>query len=123
MTFDPQHFLDLATNLISDTQYNDEARYRTSISRAYYAAHLVSKKKLEEIGINFPVEEDKAKIHKMVIDSLSGKNKGVGDMLWNLRRRRNDADYDLNIQFNKYGTEVLMSVAETVIKEANSLKK
>jgi uncharacterized protein (UPF0332 family) len=123
MTFDPQHFLDLATNLIGDTQYNGEARYRTSISRAYYAAHLVSKKKLEEIGITFPVEEDKAKIHKFVIDSLSRKNKGIGDMLWNLRRRRNEADYNLNTEFNKYGTELLLSAAETVIKEASGLKK
>jgi uncharacterized protein (UPF0332 family) len=123
MTFDPQHFLDLATKLTIDINYSDEARYRTSISRAYYAAHLVSRKKLEEIGISFPVEKDKAIIHKMVIDSLSGKNKGVGDMLWDLRKKRNQADYNLNQKFNKFGTELLMSVAEHVIKEANSLKK
>ncbi len=123
MTFDPQHFLDLATNLIGDAEYNVEARYRTSISRAYYAAHLISKEKLEEIGITFPVKQDKAEIHRMVIGSLRKKNKGVGDMLWNLRQKRNDADYDLNIEFNKYGTQLLLSVAENVIKEANSLKK
>lgn len=123
MTFDPQHFMNLATKLIIDTNYADEARYRTSISRAYYAAHLVSRKKLEEIGITFPVEKDKAKIHQMVIDSLKGKNKIVGNMLWQLRQQRNDADYELIKQFNKYGTELLMSIAEHVIKEANSLKK
>jgi len=123
MTFDPQHFFDLATNLIGDTEYNVEARYRTSISRAYYAAHLISKEKLEEIGITFPVKQDKAEIHKMVIVSLKKKNEIVGDMLWDLRRKRNDADYDLNKEFNEYGTQVLLSVAETVIKEASSLKK
>ncbi len=123
MTFDPHHFLDLATNLIGDTEYNVEARYRTSISRAYYAAHLISKEKLEEIGITFPVKQDKAEIHRMVIVSLKNKNKVVGDMLWDLRRKRNEADYDLNTEFNKYGTQVLLSVAETVIKEASSLKK
>ena len=123
MTFDPQHFLDLATNLIGDTEYNVEARYRTSISRAYYAAHLISKEKLEEIGITFPVKQDKAEIHKMVIVSLKNKNKVVGDMLWDLRRKRNEADYDLNTEFNEYGTQVLLSVAETVIKEASNLKK
>lgn len=123
MTFDPRRFFDLATNLISDTEYNIEARYRTSISRAYYAAHLISKEKLEEIGITFPVTQNKAEIHKMVIVSLKSKNKVVGDMLWDLRRKRNDADYDLNIEFNKYGTEIVLSVTETVIKEASSLKK
>lgn len=123
MTFDPQHFLDLATNLIDDTEYNVEARYRTSISSAYYAAHLISKEKLEEIGITFPVKQDKAEIHKMVIVSLKNKNKVVGDMLWNLRQKRNEADYDLKIEINKYGTQVLLSVAETVIKAASSLKK
>lgn len=125
MVFDPQHFFSLATQLIDDSDYNDEARCRTSISRAYYAAHLVSKKKLEEIGITFTVEkeEDKAKIHQKVIVSLGGKNKGVGDMLWDLRQGRNEADYDLNKQFTKYGVKLLMAIAEDVINEVNSLKK
>jgi len=78
---------------------------------------------LEEIGITFPVKQDKAEIHKMVIVSLKNKNKVVGDMLWDLRRKRNEADYDLNTEFNEYGTQVLLSVAETVIKEASNLKK
>lgn len=36
MTFDPKQFLILAKIIKDDIDYNEEARYRTTISRAYY---------------------------------------------------------------------------------------
>jgi uncharacterized protein (UPF0332 family) len=118
MAFDPQHFLDLATNLVSDTKYNDEARYRTSISRAYYAAHLISRKKLELKGCNFLKDES---VHKKVIESMKQINPHIGDMLFQLRRKRNDADYEVNIQTTIYMTAYSKTLAETIIEEANRI--
>ena len=61
MTFDPKHFFELAKQLFDDLKYNEDARYRTSISRA-------------------------------LIDALKRKNKHIGEMLSNLRQKRNWAD-------------------------------
>jgi uncharacterized protein (UPF0332 family) len=116
MTFDPQHFLNLATNLASDAKYNDEARYRTAISRAYYAAYLVGRKKLELTGYTFSREEN---THQTVIGFIRRINPAIGDMLSKLRKKRNDADYELDNQISSYTTSYFLSLAETVIEEAN----
>jgi len=42
MAFDPCLLLSLSSALSEDTNYEDESKYRTSISRAYYAAFLVA---------------------------------------------------------------------------------
>ncbi len=127
MTFNPQYFFDLATILIKDPNpnYNEEARYRTVISRVYYAAHLISKEKLQEIGVKFPIEEDETAgiIHELVINAWEPINENIFDMLKSLRTNRNKADYNLKWQFKKYGVGLLMDQAKIVIDVANQLKK
>ncbi|CAG1005969.1 hypothetical protein METP3_03765 [Methanosarcinales archaeon] len=118
MTFDPKHFLDLATILISDTKYCNEARCRTSISRAYYAAHLISRKKLELKGYSFSTDD---KVHWKVIEGMIKENFVIGDMLKKLRKYRNDADYDLNKEITNYMTIYSKTLAEAVIEEANKI--
>lgn len=119
MTFDPQHFLDLATNLIGDVEYNVEARYRTSISRAYYATHLISRQKLESKGYSFPKDK---KIHMNVIKSMKKENYIIGDMLYKLHENRKDADYELDQPITNYLTTYSKTLAEAVIEEANKIK-
>ncbi len=118
MTFDPQHFLSLATNLIGDTNYNEEARYRTAISRAYYAAHLVSRKRLESKGYTFSIS---TKIHKNVIDSMKKENFHIGDMLFQLHKKRKDADYELNKTITNYLTNYSKNLAQAVIQGASTI--
>lgn len=98
MAFNPQLLLDLADNLCEDANYDDEARYRTSISRAYYAAHLTARCKLKSTGIDFPEDSN---VHYEVIKHFKEKDKHVSNMLYRLRRNRNDADYDLDIKIQK----------------------
>jgi len=119
MAYDPRCFLNLATNLIIDNNYNGEARFRTSISRAYYAAHLFSRKKLELIGCTI---SKKNTAHKEVIEHMKKKNPLVGDMLFKLKRKRQNADYDLTSQFTEYQTQTIILEAETIIEEANKIK-
>lgn len=118
MAFDPQHFLDLATKLTNDTNYSDEARYRTAISRAYYAAYLVGRKKLESTGYTFSKEEN---THETVVVFIRKKNPVIGDMLSQLRKKRNHADYELNMQFNLFTLNHFISLAEAVVEEANRI--
>ena len=125
MTFDPRSFLDLATKLLYDANYGEDARYRTCISRAYYAAHLFTKEKLKEIGATINIEKDERKgvIHDKVIDTLETKNKNLGEMLAKLRDRRGDADYILGAKFTGYGIGLYIADAEYIINEVDKLKK
>jgi uncharacterized protein (UPF0332 family) len=124
MTFDPRSFLDLATKLLYDQSYDEDARYRTCISRAYYAAHLFTKEKLKEIGVTISIGKDERKgvIHDKVIDALTKKNKPLGEMLTRLRDKRGDADYVLNAKFVGYGIGLDITNAEYVIDEVDKLK-
>lgn len=103
MTFDPKQFLILAKFIMDDSDYDEETRYRTAVGRAYYAAHLVSKKTFEDIGVKFPIEDDKNMgiIHMMVIDHLLKINDPIGRMLKSLRKIRNKADYNMDWKFDK----------------------
>lgn len=125
MTFDPRSFLDLATKLLYDQSYSEDARYRTCVSRAYYAAHLFTKEKLKEIGITISVEKDERKgvIHDKVIEALIKKNKNLGEMLARLRDRRGDADYILSAKFVGYGIGLDITNAEYIIDEVGKLKR
>lgn len=119
MTYDPQFFLKLATSLYIDNNYDNETRFRTSISRAYYAAHLFSRKKLELKGCNISKE---GTAHQEVINLLKKENPHIGYMLLNLKRKRKEADYNLNLKFNEYQTKIIIEEAEIIIDEVNNLK-
>lgn len=108
MSFDPQLLLDLADKLCNDTNYHDESKYRTSISRAYYAAYLTARDKLESNGVSF---SKNTTVHKEVIDKLRQKNRIAGNMLFNLRKERNKADYELDI-------EIKMGIAISCLKSS-----
>lgn len=51
MVLNPEKFLVLASALLRDIEYDEEIRYRTCISRAYYATHLFTREKLKKIGV------------------------------------------------------------------------
>lgn len=125
MAFDPKKFLTIATKLLYDTKFDEEERYRTCISRAYYAAHLFTREKLKSIGIFIKIEKDEKKgiIHDKVVKALAGKNGKLAEMLNDLRERRGDADYDLNLKFSGYcyGVGLDISNAEYIINEVDKL--
>ena len=49
-SFNPDRFLELAEKLIYDREYDDKARARVVVGRAYYTAFLKTQKKLMEMG-------------------------------------------------------------------------
>ena len=118
MAFDPCLLLSLSTALSEDSNYEDESKYRTSISRAYYAAFLVARRYLESSGYIFPPESN---VHRKVIDYMKDKNSFISNLLFKLRNRRNDADYNLNIQIKKGITISSIKSAQMVIDEIDKL--
>ena len=90
----PQDFLNLAEWLLVNKK--DPSGFRSSASRAYYAAFQTALSMLAEMGIFIPRNDDK---HKKVPDLLEHTGDQVitklGEKLKNLREERNKADYDL----------------------------
>jgi uncharacterized protein (UPF0332 family) len=97
MTFDWSEYLKLARELAGKegSSANEEARLRSSISRAYFAAYCVARKCLIDKGHGIPGGD---KGHRYICDllqeSIFKEEKQAGVDLNRLRNRRNQADYD-----------------------------
>jgi uncharacterized protein (UPF0332 family) len=87
-------FLTLAMQL---SQSADEARLRTAVSRAYYAAFHVARSYLADAGIAIPSSEH---VHKKLAMALANAGHPAlteaSRHVSNLRADRNEADYDLD---------------------------
>lgn len=110
--FNPLDFLKLAEELKLSVE--DEAKIRTAISRAYYAAFLKAREWLR--AKEWPVYGD-ARDHREVPNGLRRQvGKSASDNLGFLRRRRNNADYDLIKSLIEKDVNYAISLAQTVIK-------
>lgn len=121
MIFDPKKYIVLANDIINDSNYDEQTRYRSSISRAYYAAFLVARDKLKaKYPIYFKENDDNENIHKKIIEFLKSTHPHIGDMLFNLRRKRNKADYNMTYNFNIKTTNSHKEDAEDLIDEIDN---
>ena len=87
----PSELLDVANSLFNYgiRNVNDEAKYRSIINRAYYAAFLTAR---DNAGIT-----SKRDVHKAVIDYyINAGNFCVSNKLSSMRNHRRKSDYDLN---------------------------
>lgn len=116
-SYDPQGFLKLANKLLTDRNYEPEGRVRTVIGRAYYAAFLITLRKLQDLGASF--RED-YRIHKDVIEKLKEKDSGLGSKLETFFDYRVDADYKMDAQVMNLG-ETCCRFAEHIISRVNEL--
>ena len=97
MTFDWAEYLALAQELAGQAggAAGPEARLRSSVSRAYYAAFCNARNFLRDVKhVSIPREN----VHSFVISlfqrGADNNEKKVGADLDRLRRARNQADYD-----------------------------
>ena len=111
--FNPLDFLDLADELKPSN--GNEAKIRTSISRAYYAAFLYAREWLR--ANNWTLYDD-GRDHRKVQEGLEYyKGRGLRDKMAYLRRDyRNEADYNLKRGFNKRDASNAIILAQIVVK-------
>jgi len=111
MSFDWKDFIRLAEELI---KRSDEASLRSAISRAYYGVFCILRNKM---GFK---DYKQSYVHRKVIDlyikSSNPQEKLAGQLLDELRKRRNNADYneDIIIDFN---------FAQRTIEDAKNILK
>ena len=118
--YEPQNFLEFADQLLSDKRYEEQGRLRTAIGRAYYAAFLSTKKKLEEIGFSF---RDVERIHREVIEALMNLDYSMGDRLEALRNYRVDADYKMEASITPLLGISSVKLSQIIIDSVTRLRR
>lgn len=103
--FNPIDFLDLAKELTG----GNEAKLRTSISRAYYASFMF----LRDI---MRIADKTPEVHKNVVCALYHKNPIIANKLHLLRRQRNLADYNTHFVINKENAKNAVKLADEIIE-------
>lgn len=104
MTFDPRHFLDLASELVQVLPTGpagkglltpeQEAKARTAIGRAYYAAYLVARWYALEQDPFLSLREDS---HQALFRWYESNDRAsIGSNLFMLSKKRREADYKLD---------------------------
>lgn len=111
MSFEPQDFLLVAKFLAENENavLPDNARIRTAISRAYYAAYLVARRYAERNGLKLESRYDsRGGVHQQLLNALEeelktnrGKGKGQIFAFEQLLASRKLADYELGADIGK----------------------
>ncbi len=123
MKFDWSKYYDLASELVStDT---DEAKQRSSISRAYYAAFCLARNYLkEELNEEAAPNEN---VHQFVADRLKNATnktiREIGKDLSDLRRLRNKADYQDTIFKLNNDAKFALKLAKNIIEKIEELRE
>lgn len=98
MSFDPERWLQVAdVCCINIPQVDPEALLRTAVNRAYYAALLSVKRRLE--GAHGAGAVPASGTHHAILRTLKNGDRGfreIHDELRSLRDRRDRADYELD---------------------------
>jgi uncharacterized protein (UPF0332 family) len=130
--FDWSAYLDLAKTctthcILSDSQNNtalEEAKLRSSTSRAYYSIFLRSRNYVRD-SLNTDLPKN-GTVHRRVFTTLRGSNsrdqKNLSELLHRLRRFRNQADYDDRIQNLPSAQKAALIWAETAHELLNNLE-
>ncbi len=123
MAFDWQKFHSLSDELLKERNVElQEAAYRSAISRGYYAAHHIAKKRFPQ-SERFNAQTIRSP-HERVIAYLQSQTdkqkKELGRLLGQLRDKRNDADYNPSVDITQqFAKEVYEDVTNFLIDVEN----
>jgi uncharacterized protein (UPF0332 family) len=115
----PHEFLDLAGELATGMS---EAEWRSAVSRAYYSAFHTARLLLKRLGFEVPTA-DRAHAYLWLRLANSGHTivQRAGNELRDLRRKRNDADYDLERPIDELLAGENVSLATDVVRVLEQL--
>jgi hypothetical protein len=118
MTFDFAEYLVLARELRGerDRTSSMEAKFRSAISRAYYAAYMISCNNLREERVEIPSDVTGHERVPMILQGSSDIRKRlIGEKLERLRRSRNSADYGKEIsQLEKASSGAVLEASNII---------
>ena len=114
----PRDFLLLAGEL---SPRNTEACWRSAASRAYYAAFHVARDFLNSLGFAIRQgDQSHAAVYRRLSNTRVPDVDDVGNRLIDLRRLRNQADYDLHRSFAAADARKAIQAAERLFDIVNA---
>ena len=116
MSFDWGDFLKVAEILHEGASGAklEEAMFRIAISRAYYAAFCMCRNWKEDDSEPIPAKDSHKFIIELYENSEDDIEKSIGQKLRRLRHRRNEADYDDEV-------DNLKNLSRLAIKDAHEI--
>ncbi len=110
---DPRKFLNQARRLASSTEEED---WRTAVSRAYYAAFHVACDLMADLGFTVPnADRAHAYLWLRLQNCGNASVEKAGRDLNDLRRRRNNADYELSRPIRSNDPVAAIREADSII--------
>ena len=76
--FNPEEFLKITDTIRRQKKLQTSAGVRTALNRAYFAALVMAKIKLEDLGVFFSTNDE---IHKQISDEVKKRDNILGDKL------------------------------------------
>lgn len=114
---DPSDFLDLADDLLDVVS---DARYRTSVSRAYYGAFHVARQLVETQGVVLPKDAESHNKTQRCLEHCGDEDvRSAASRLASLRTDRNIADYRLDDRrfTNKKNVQLRIRIAREIVSQ------
>jgi uncharacterized protein (UPF0332 family) len=123
MTFNWTDYLQLAQQLMGqDTLVSIEAKQRTAISRAYYAAYNEARTLARQHGFR----ESQFDNHRSLIEHFLSEPlrewRSIGENLRRLRQQRNDADYKLRFDKLDFHARTTVALAKDLLEQIRTLQ-
>jgi uncharacterized protein (UPF0332 family) len=123
MVFDWTDFIHFAQS-IADAKSN-QATLRSCISRAYYGAFGKTRTFCYNRSIISSKEKAGPDLHKILIEKLKSSEvsleRSIGNLLHELRHKRNDSDYNVFFQTSLKEVDEIIYKANIVIKKIKEL--
>lgn len=119
MAVDPETLLHAAVVL---GRGKEEVDWRNAASRAYYAAFHCCRAVAQQARLPVP---ESLSAHAVLIDALTQNLnppslKGLGYMLEQCRKRRNEADYDIHQEFPRQLAETVLNDCRRILVKADA---
>jgi uncharacterized protein (UPF0332 family) len=123
MSFDWDQYYVLAKDLAGrPATPNEEARKRSAISRAYYAAIIQGREKISaRSGDSYPYKNTHHWTIKKFKQDPAPDAKRIGSHLKRLKKRRERADYDHKVQNLDSELKSALSEAKSLLKRIKQL--
>lgn len=123
MSFDWSEYLQLARYLAAqDVSPSEEARQRSAISRAYYAAYHEVRLLARQQGFQDSHAENHRNLIEYCLAEPRREWRNLGENLRRLRDKRNSADYDRRFERVDYHATTCISLAASVLDQVKSLR-
>lgn len=117
--FSPDEFIGVGESLRKGTGDSPvERRFRTTISRAYYAAYLTAREVIRNARAEPAYDVEHGALAKFLRDHSDQTVGRFGQELYELFRRRTLSDYDLHRELKEQEEQVSLLSAKSLISRA-----